>query len=159
MATAAAGAPPTPPPPPAPYGGTTPPGEQRPLGITILAILAVLLGIAGLLGGLGSFTVGAVLGSATFSALGGVAIILGLVWFATAYGLWTGKRWGWTIALILAIISVIENAVSIAFASYASAFGLVIALIIIYYLTRPHVKAFFGRGPTTMPPPSTTPTV
>jgi uncharacterized membrane protein (DUF2068 family) len=132
--------------------------EHRPTGITILAVLEVIGGLALLLGGAGSLAGGAIIGSGGLAGLGAVLLILGLVSFAVAYGLWTGRGWAWTVALILSIISVIINGVSIAFGNYGSIVGLIIALIIIYYLTRPHVKAFFGKGGTTMPPPSSSPT-
>ena len=141
-----------PPPPPGYETGGMPPGTSyiggRPLGITILAILEILGGLALLAGGAGLAAAAAfgVFGFG-FAALGGLLVILGLLSFVVAFGLWTGRGWALTIGMILAIISVITNIVSIASGSFGSIFGLIIALIIIYYLTRPHVRAFFHRGP------------
>jgi hypothetical protein len=128
------------------YGATTPPMKgARPTGITILAVLEILGGLALLLGGAGLAIVGAVLGSGLVAALGGLSVILGLVSFVVAYGLWTGRPWAWTIALVLGGINVLLGIVSIASGGYGSVFGLLISLIIIYYLTRPHVRVYFGK--------------
>jgi hypothetical protein len=36
--------------------------------------------------------------------------------------------------------------IAMLFISYSSIIGVLIDLLILYYLTRPNVKAFFGRG-------------
>jgi hypothetical protein len=76
-------------------------------------------------------------------------LILGLISFLLAYGLWTGKGWAWTLTFIFSIIGMLLGLVSLPF-------GIIIILIdvlILYYLTRPHVKAFFGKAPPPIPPP------
>jgi drug/metabolite transporter (DMT)-like permease len=150
--------------PPAPPGPPGAPGypirEKRPLGVTILAILAILAGIGGLIGGGGSMALPSII-SATgksmslpfpmvyFYAIGAVLLILGLISFFVAYGFWTGKRWAWMIGIILAILNIIFGAVNIAIGSYSAIVSIIFYLIIIFYLTRPHIKAWFGRGPAT----------
>jgi len=64
-----------------------------------------------------------------------------------AYGLWNGKRWAWTITLILSGIGIILGIASIAVGNIGGVFHIIINGVIIYYLYRPNVKAFFGRSP------------
>ena len=73
-------------------------------------------------------------------------MLLGMASFVVAYGLWTGKEWAWLVALILSGLGVLLSLVSIATGlGVGSIVSLVIDGIIIYYLTRPHVRACFGK--------------
>jgi uncharacterized membrane protein (DUF2068 family) len=115
--------------------------KQRPIGVTIIALLAILGGIAFLVSGLGTLVliplIGIFLGSGMF--------ILGLAYFLMAYGLWKGKGWAWTLTLILSGIGIIIGIGSIVVGNIGSIFHTIINAIIIYYLYRPNVKAFFNR--------------
>ncbi len=83
-------------------------------------------------------------------AFGAVLVALAIVSFIVAYGLLKGKGWAWTVTLILSIISIVFNAISIATTAGANLIGgiisIIISAVIIYYLYRPHVKAYFGKG-------------
>lgn len=118
--------------------------KTRPVGVTILAVLEIISGIVGVVGGLflASFSgmmdmdfLGAMAG-----VVGGVLVALGLASFVLAWGLLQGKSWAWTLTLILTIIAVIFDLPSL------NVIGLIIEAIILYYLFRPHVKAYFGKG-------------
>jgi hypothetical protein len=115
--------------------------RQRPIGVTIIALLAILGGIAFLVSGLGTLVliplIGIFLGSGLF--------ILGLAYFLMAYGLWKGKGWAWTLTLILSGIGIIIGIGSMVVGNFGSIFHTIINAIIIYYLYRPNVKAFFNR--------------
>jgi Predicted membrane protein (DUF2127) len=115
--------------------------KQRPIGVTIIALLAILGGIAFLVSGLGTLVliplIGIFLGSGMF--------ILGLAYFLMAYGLWKGKGWAWTLTLILSGIGIIIGIGSIVVGNFGSIFHTIINAIIIYYLYRTNVKAFFNR--------------
>jgi hypothetical protein len=104
-------------------------------------LLAILGGIAFLVSGLGTLVliplIGILLGSGLF--------ILGLAYFLMAYGLWKGKGWAWTLTLILSGIGIIVGIGSIVVGNIGSIFHTIINAIIIYYLYRPNVKAFFNR--------------
>lgn len=136
---------------------------ERPLGITILAILAGL-------GGIGFLLLAAMVGalSAMIGMLGmgaevpflgiiagfvmifmGIFIILAVLYFAVAYGLWTGKGWAWTLSIILFVLDIILGLAMLP----GGIVTIIIAVLIIWYLTRPHVKEFFGKAPATAPPP------
>jgi hypothetical protein len=88
-------------------------------------------------------------------AIGGILIAIGIVSFVVAYGLLKGKSWAWTLTLILSIISIVMGAISIATTGNVfNIISIIISGIIIYYLYRPHVKAYFGKGAPS-PPPAT----
>ena len=109
--------------------------KQRPLGVTIIAILTIIGGIALLSSGAVLIVVG----------VGVVLVILGIAYLVMAYGLWKGKRWAWTITLILSVIGIISGIVSIATGHYEVIINIIINAVVIYYLYRPNVKAFFGK--------------
>jgi len=84
-----------------------------------------------------------------------------------AYGLWKGKGWAWTISIIVLFIGIAISIASVSITStgvFSNAgsnllgdivSGIVsigISAFIVYYLYRPHVKAYFGK---TIPMPST----
>ena len=77
---------------------------------------------------------------------GSVAIVLGIVWFVLAWGLLTGKGWAWIITVILSIISIVFGIVGIASGGAPSIISLIINGVILYYMYRPNVKSYFGRG-------------
>lgn len=112
-----------------------PPRRDRPTGVTILALF-----IGGLNALLGCLTLFAL------SALGGYAI---LVLFAlnvwVAVGLWRMRGWARTAAMVLYGVNVAFALIS-AFANGLTVEGVVtfvVALVIIYYLTRLHVAEAF----------------
>lgn len=76
---------------------------------------------------------------------GSVAIVLGIAWFVLAWGLLTGKGWAWIITVILSIISIIFSIVGIASGGAPSIISLIINGVIVYYMFRPNVKAYFDR--------------
>lgn len=87
-------------------------------------------------------------------AIGGIIIAIAILSFVVAYGLLKGSGWAWTLTVILSIISIALNAISIATGNPGGIVSIIISGIVLYYLYRPHVKAFFGRGPA--PQPSST---
>jgi hypothetical protein len=138
----------------------------RPSGIAILAILEICLGLFSLAGGalavagagLSGFT-GLVFLTGLLVALG---FLLAIVGIAVGWGTWSGQGWAWTIGAALSILGIITGLISLAAGTTGSIVGLILQVIILYYLTRPHVKAFFGKGTTApvqpVPPvPPTTP--
>jgi len=146
---------------------------SRPTGVTILAVLAILGAIFLLFSGAVLIGLGLVIGTyaasqitsslaaagypglaslgagtiaAIITAFGAIFLILGLLDVALGVGFLGGKGWAWTLGMIVSVINIVWNILQIGFGSYSSAFGVIIFVIIAYYLTRPHVKAFFGRG-------------
>jgi hypothetical protein len=117
---------PTPPPPPPPQQ------PQRPTGVVILTILEVIAAVYTLFAGAAAGTLLA-FAAPVLAGLGGLFILIGLVELLLAWGLYTGKNWARIVAIIFAILGLL-----------AIPIGTIISIIILYYLTRPHVKAFFG---------------
>jgi hypothetical protein len=109
--------------------------KHRPLGVTIIAILNLIVGIIGIAVGIPLLIVG----------VGIVLIVIGIASIVMAYGLWKGKGWAWIITLILSGIGIISGIVSIARGQYGAVAEIIIYAVIIYYLYRPNVKAFFGK--------------
>lgn len=149
------------------------PKPPRPTGVTILAVLAILGALAFLFGGVVLLGVGLVIGayagsqltnsltSAGYSglaslgagtialiliALGAVILILGILYLAVGIGFFGGKGWAWTLGIVVSVIGIILDIIQIAFGNVGSVFGLIIGILIVYYLTRPHVKVFFGKA-------------
>lgn len=139
--------------------------KSRPTGVTIIAILNIISGIIMVVGGFGLAAISSILPTMTTIdpnaggqmavagllgaggvAIGGILIILGIISFIVAWGLLKGKSWAWSVTIILSIISIVIGIVSLVAGSFGSIVNIIIAGIIIYYLYRPHVKAFFGKS-------------
>ena len=127
----------------------------RPLGVTLLAILHVLQAVLALIIGLVLVTLGAYLlpfltrmprfarHPGLLGVIGGIAIVVALLYLLMSYGLWTGKGWALTISLILAGLGVIISLIGlIARGAVGSVITLILDAVIIYYLTRNNVKSF-----------------
>jgi hypothetical protein len=129
---------------------------SRPVGITILAILEILIGIVGLLASLVIIgfsalfatlpTVGSLL-RAVGLIIGGVVLFFSFIWLATGVGFLHGRGWSWTLGIIFSILSLLGaiGALTIGLIT-GGVGGLIFWGLMLYYLTRIHVKAFFGKG-------------
>ena len=114
---------------------------ERPLGVTILAVLAALSGILLLLAALAIASLSILAGPAAIIPAGlgsGVLLVLSLLYLLVAYGLWNGQTWAWWLAVILAALDLVIALLSLNIAS------LIIPAIILWYLTRSHVKEYFN---------------
>lgn len=123
---------------------------ERPLGVTVVGILEAIVGIFSISIGLVLTTGGAGVGNAKLSSdMGGFTVItlaLGLLALVICYGVWTRRRWAWPYAVMIAGLGVLTNATTAYF--FGSTFSVLDAgmqLLVIYYLTRPNVKAFFPK--------------
>jgi hypothetical protein len=134
---------------------------KRPTGVTIIAILNIISGIIMLIGGVALVAIGSVLPGALEEgmsgmpaemagafgvAMGGIILALAIFSFVVAYGLWSGKGWAWTLTVVLSIISIALNAISLAGGNFGGVISIIISAVILYYLYRPHVKAYFGKA-------------
>ncbi len=129
---------------------------SRPVGITILAVLEILIGIVGLLASLAIIglsalfstlpRVGSLLGTLGL-VIGGVVLFFSLIWLATGVGFVHGRGWSWTLGVIFSILSLLGaiRALTIDLIT-GGVGGLVFWGLMLYYLTRTHVKTFFGKG-------------
>ena len=135
--------------------------KSRPIGVTIIAILNIIGGIIMLFGAIPLITLGIIspIADVSLSLLGGIGIAIGgilvaiaIASFVVAYGLLKGQGWAWTITVVLSIISIVLNAIAIAAGNIASIINIIISGIILYYLYRSYVKAYFGKGVSPSPP-------
>ena len=127
----------------------------RPIGITILGIIQILIGILGLLVSLLILGVSALLStlpvvgglaSSVGLIIGGVFLFFTLIWLATGVGFLHGRGWAWDLGMIFTILSIL-GAAYVAYVGVTQAFyALGFWVIMIIYLTRHHVKIFFGKG-------------
>jgi hypothetical protein len=141
--------------------------KKRPTGVTIIAILIIIGGILLLLAGIGGVAVGSLFISQIiglgFVIIGAIILAVGIGYIVVSYGLLKGKRWSWTITMVLLFIGIAINVVSIIIFGYftfdtdtssfltsnsGSIAGIIISVIILYYLYRPHVKSYFGKMST-----------
>jgi hypothetical protein len=149
--------------------------QSRPRGVSIIAILIIITGVLSLLLGIGLVVIGPFLmnGLQTTSSnlgsqiepqiLGIIFIVFGAIWLALgvanlvmAYGLLKGMGWAWTISIIVLFIGIVIDIVSLSITSVGvfsntrsnllgNIVGIGISAFIVYYLYRPHVKAYFGK--------------
>lgn len=125
--------------------------SKRPLGITILSIWAIIAGILNLTD-LAGFVRISTLFDFGYSAVvisWIIDIIISLVFFVTAYGLLKALQWSWFLIIILSGLAVIAQIGIIFMALYwfsivKGVMYIVTLGIILHYLTKPHVKAYFG---------------
>lgn len=80
------------------------------------------------------------------AGLSGLAVIFGLAYILTGLGFLQGARWAWTPGLVLSILNLIRTLILAAQSGILLALpGIIVAIIILYYLFTPPVKAFFGQ--------------
>ena len=115
--------------------------QTRPLGLTIIAILSIFLGLIGVLGG----ALGVVSSDTGELAVSFQSLIIGLISLPVGYGLLKGKRWAWTLAIGIILLSVILSiVVFVSGDSDASSVlvGILITALIVGYLMKPSIKEF-----------------
>jgi hypothetical protein len=127
--------------------------NQRPTGVTILAILAFIGGAFGILGALALLGLGVALGGVV-GAGGGLSFVFGIVLLALSilylwigWGFWTLRRSAWSVGLVVFGAGIIISFIQLLL-GYATITSLIVTIIIngivIYYLLTPGVKAAFG---------------
>src|SRR5690349_6393176 len=129
---------------------------SRPVGITILALFEILIGIVGFLASLliigfsALFStlprVGALLGTLGL-VVGGIVLFFSLIWLATDVGFLHGRGWSWTLGMIFSVLSLIGAISALTIGLITGAVGgLILWGLMLYCLTRTHVKVFFGKS-------------
>ena len=81
-------------------------------------------------------------------ALGWILMAIGIFSFIVAYGLSKGRSSAWKLTVILSTISIAVNAISIATGNTIGIVNVIISGIILYYLYRSYVRAYFGKSLT-----------
>jgi ribosomal protein L40E len=117
--------------------------RPRPTGVTLLAILSTISGIFSLVLAALLLVAGALLASV-------LLVASGVVGFFLAIGYLDGSGWAWMLGIAFGTINIVGLAVEIALGLSNSILGVILSGVTIFYLTRPGVRGFFGRG--TRPP-------
>ena len=123
---------------------------QRPSGVVIATILELIIGVFSI-----SVSLLLVTGNKTgfvnpkliadVGAFGAIIAILGVFSFAMSYGIWTRTRWAWTYSIMIAALGILTNVTAFFFGSTISVLDAGLQALVIYYLTRQSVKAFFPK--------------
>ena len=79
--------------------------------------------------------------------------IEGLVLLVSAFAIWTRKKWAWTLATAMSIIGLLTSIVVLAIGSALAVPGVIVNLIVLYYLMRKKTRAILGHE--TAPAPET----
>ena len=113
-------------------------------GITFAATMMIMIGIFQVIAGLvaiidDDFYV--VTQNYTFdidtSAWGWIHLLLGILLLLAGYGLYTGATWGAAVAIILAILTAVENFFFIPYYPFWSILVIALDIWVIWALTRP----------------------
>lgn len=121
----------------------------RPTGVTIVAILNILAGIT-----MFTLVIAAAIGASIspspdtvsgVQTIVGILIAVGAVSFVVAYGLLKGRPWAWTLTVVISIISIVMTIFTIIWLGLFGIINAIVSGIILYYLYRAHVKAYFGK--------------
>lgn len=122
--------------------------SDRPLGVTIIGILWILAGLGWVvMAGFGGAALAVIGLGALGAAVGVILVIIGLLFIFLGIGCFKGWSWVWPIGVILTIIVLIINLLSIIASPAAAIIGIIIDIIILWYLFQPQVKAWFHQAP------------
>jgi uncharacterized membrane protein (DUF2068 family) len=121
--------------------------KVRPTGVTILSILFALESLLFIVAGIGALGISALFGPVVLGIgiiVGGFLVLLGLIGLFVTWGLWTGQGWARIIAIILAVLGLIVTILGAIGLEPISIIGLLINIVILWYLFQPHVKAYYA---------------
>ena len=137
---------------------------RPPRGVAVLALASFLGAILFILGGIGTIVLstyqslldltGSPFAGLTSSAivllflgLGVVSIVIGVLFLVLAPAYWGLKRWAWRLGIAITVLSlgvdIIQILIGLVFNSVGSIFGIVIAFIVLYFLSTD--KSLFTR--------------
>lgn len=134
---------------------------KRPAGVTILAVLAIIYGIfsllLALLGLLGSALLAAGVAAVANKYSAGSLVyatisdaVIGILYLAFGIGAFSLQRWAWTAGVVALVLEVVRQIVGVVFQGFSTGkivvaiLYIVVALVVLWYLFRPNVRAAFG---------------
>ncbi len=124
-------------------------GAKRPLLVTLIGVLYLILALLFFAAGAVFLLTGTSVDidpdlQALSGVAGGVYIVVGLIYLIVSLGFFKGWKLWWYLGVIFSILGIIGGILSLMSGMYASGIiGILIDLIIIWYLFRDNVKAFF----------------
>jgi hypothetical protein len=77
-------------------------------------------------------------------------IVLGLLVAFVGSALLGGRSWAWTLDLVLNALGIVLGVALLIFGSGLAIISIAFDAMIVYYLTRPVTRAYFGRLPKEM---------
>jgi hypothetical protein len=107
--------------------------------VTIGSIIPILAGVMMLTGG--SAYEGYFMQELLSRILPTYYVLIGVIGLVVAWGLWRGRGWAWTLALIIFIIGIIMDLITLP----TGIVGVVIDAIVLYLLFRPDTRRFCGK--------------
>lgn len=148
-------------------------GTSRPTIVTGLAALAIILGVLSILTGSAGVGLSVLvvrdysrLAATILLTLGTIVFVFGILEIVYGVGFLEGARWSWTLGIIVAVVSLVSSIAALVLPAAVGSTDVIVLGVIgtisvmaivpmatssvtIYFLTRPNVKAFFGRSPAT----------
>jgi hypothetical protein len=120
---------------------------EKPLGVTLMAILIGISGVLLIIAGAGAMSIIPLFGGASVwgIAAGAVTFALGVGSLVVAYGLFKGRWWAWAAAAALSLASIVVAIISMIGGNYGGIISVIVNGLTLYYLFKPHVRAYFGR--------------
>ena len=132
----------------------TPVYAGRPTGITVLGILQIVAGalltvfavmIGTMSGMMGNFSYFGAMASVVGGVITAVLVVLAAFSFLIASALFSGKKWGRTIVIVFSVVNLVMEAASMTVGNVFSIGGMVLNVIVLYYMWRPHVISYFVK--------------
>ena len=74
---------------------------------------------------------------------GSVILAIGVGSLVVAYGLVSGRSWAWSGGVALAVIGIVIPIMNVIVGYWPSIFTILLSILILYYLSRQDVKAYF----------------
>jgi uncharacterized membrane protein (DUF2068 family) len=75
-----------------------------------------------------------------------ILLVLAVIEFMLAYGLWSGMRWAWAASLAFALLGIVFAIFSLFLRpGVGEIASLIVNLLIVYYLMQPRIHAYFGK--------------
>ena len=133
---------------------------SRPLGVTIVGVLYILLAILFILAGLGLIAVGGLsdieftdefgdVDQSVIMILGAILLLVGIFYLLIGVGCLKGWGWVWTFAVVFTIIGLVltvAQTLIVGGSLVSMVISVLISLLILWYLFRQNVKAWFGKA-------------
>ncbi|HEX6800487.1 MAG TPA: hypothetical protein VF116_22435 [Ktedonobacterales bacterium] len=136
---------------------------KRPVGVTVIAVLAIIYGVfsllLALLGLLGTALLASGVAAVANRYNAGTLVyatisdaVLGILYLVFGIGAFSLKRWAWTAGVVVLVLDVVRQIVGVVMRGFTAGntvsfiITIVVALVVLWYLFRPNVRAAFGLG-------------
>lgn len=116
---------------------------KRPVGVTVISVLLMIGAVISILAGLAAL---GVFGASTAAGIAIVTLVLGVLQFVVALGLWSLQKWAWTFTIVVVLLRIASDIWGLfANVGLAAVIGsLVVNVIVFLYLWSRGVRAAFA---------------